>query len=169
MSNFHISPVDVVFIIIILFFTIRAISRGFVTEFLSIASVLGGIIAGFVFSSILTNYIAKYFEITWWNRLISFLVIFLITYVLLKLIERFLYTLIEKIQLQRLDRSLGLFLGVLEGCIIILFIIIVIDAQPFFSSDKIFSDSIIVEYARKIISSIPENSIINQIDFSMGI
>ncbi|MCL2792403.1 MAG: CvpA family protein, partial [Spirochaetaceae bacterium] len=126
------------------------------------------IIAGFVFSSILTNYIAQYFNISWWNRLISFLIIFLVIYILLKLLERLFHNLIEKIQLERLDRSLGLFLGLFEGCIIILFVVSLVDAQPFFSADKIFSDSIVVEYARKIISAIPENNIMNQLDFPDG-
>ena len=168
MGNFYISPVDVVFIIVILFFTARAVIKGFVAEFISVASVLGGIIAGFVFSSILTNYIAKYFKISWWNRLISFLVIFLIVYILLKLIEKFFYKVIEQIELQKLDRSLGLFFGLLESCIIILFVVSVIDAQPFFPADKIFSDSVIVVYARKIISAIPENNIMKQIDFTQS-
>jgi len=168
-DNFNISPVDVVFVIAVLFITARAILRGFVVEFISVASVVGGIIAGFVFSSILTNYIAQYFKISWWNRLISFLIIFLIVYILLKLIEKFFYNLIEKIELQRLDRSLGLFLGLLESCIIILFVVTIVDAQPFFSPDKIFSGSVIVEYARKIISAIPENNILNQVDISMRI
>ena len=160
MDNFHISPADIVFILIILFFTARAVIKGFVAEFVSIASVVGGIIAGFVFSSILTNYIAQHFNISWWNRLISFLIIFLAIYILLKLIEKLFYSLIEKIQLERLDRSLGLFLGLLESCVIILFAVSIVDAQPFFSADKIFSDSIVVEYARKILSAMPENNII---------
>lgn len=169
MDNFNISPVDVVFIIVIIFFTARAIFRGFIAEFISVASVLGGIIAGFIFSSMLTNYVAQYFKISWWNRLISFLIIFLVVYILLKLIEKFIYNLIERVELQRLDRSLGLFLGLLESVLIILFFVTIIDAQPFFSLDKYFSDSVIVEYARKIISAIPDNNILNQVDISMRI
>ena len=169
MDNFYISPIDVIFILVIIFFTARAIIKGFLAEFVSVASVVGGIIAGFVFSSILTNYIAKYFEISWWNRLISFLIIFLIVYLLLKVIEKVLYNLIKKIELEKLDRSLGLFFGLLESFIIILFIVSVVDAQPFFHPDKIFSDSVIVEYVRKIISSIPENNVIDQVDISMVI
>jgi len=167
--NFNISPVDVVIIIIALIITARAIIRGFVAEFVSVASVIGGIVAGFVFSSMLTNYIAQYFKISWWNRLISFLIIFLVVYIILKLIEKFFYRLIERIELQRLDRSLGLFLGLLESVIIILFVVSIVDAQPFFPPEKIFSDSVIVQYARKIILAIPENNIMNKVDLSMAI
>ena len=169
MDSLNISTVDVILIIVIVFITARAVFRGFIAEFISVASVLGGIIAGFIFSSMLTNFVSQYLKISWWNKLISFLVIFLVIYIILKFIEKLFHNLIEKVELQRLDRSLGLFLGLFESCLIILFFVTIIDAQPFFSLDKYFSDSVIVEYARKIISAIPDNNILNQVDISMRI
>lgn len=156
MNNIPLVPIDIFFIIIILFFTIRCIIKGFITELMSVASVVGGITAGFFFSPALSAAIDKYIGISGWNRLISFLVIFLTVYIVLKLIERGFYSLIERVSLERLDRSLGLFLGLFEGIMIVFIIIIVIDVQPVFPSEKILSGSLIAEYARKIIILIPE-------------
>lgn len=152
MSNFYFSPVDLVFILIILFFTIRCIIKGFVAEIMSAASIVGGIILGFFFSDYLTILIHKHLGFQWWNKLISFLVIFLLVYIFVKLIQGVFHAIVEKINLERLDRSLGFFLGLFEGVAVVVLLITVIDAQPFFPSDAILGGSIISNYVLSVIT-----------------
>jgi membrane protein required for colicin V production len=156
LNNIPLVPVDIFFIIVILFFTIRCIIKGFITELMSVASVVGGITAGFFFAPALSAAIDKYIGVSGWNRLISFLIIFLTVYIILKVIERGFYSLMERVSLEKLDRSLGLFLGLFEGLMIVIIIITVIDVQPLVPPEKILSGSLIAEYARKIIILIPE-------------
>ena len=160
MNNIHVSAIDIVFILILLFFTIRCIVKGFVAEIMAFLSVAGGVIAGYLFSSSLSLVIDQYIGKSGWNRLISFLIIFLTIYLIIKFLERIFYSLIEKVNLERLDRSLGLFLGLFEGIILILLIVTILDAQPFFPTDRLLSDSIVALYVRKILIHIPAQKII---------
>ncbi len=156
MNNLPLTSIDIFLIVVILFFTIRCIIKGFISELMSVASVAGGFIAGFFLSSSLSALIDKHIGVSGWNRLISFLIIFLMVYIIIKLMENAFCSFIEKVSLERLDKSLGLFLGILEGVVVVLVIVAVIDAQPFIPSEKILSGSVIAEYARKISSVMPD-------------
>ena len=156
MENLSIVPADIVFILVIVFITARCIIKGFLSEIMSAASVIGGVVAGFVFSPFLTSFVEKNLNISWWNSLISFLIIFLVVYLVVKLLERVFCGFIERVSLERLDRSLGLFLGLLEGGIIVIFLVTIIDAQPFFPSESILGGSVAAEIVRKMIYFLPE-------------
>jgi len=160
LNNLPVPAVDIIFILIILFFTARCIIKGFVAEIMAVLSVIGGVIAGYIFSAALSSVIDQYIGISGWNRLISFLIIFLTVYLVIKFLERIFYSLIEKVNLERLDRSLGLFLGLFEGIILILLIVTILDAQPFFPADRLLSDSIVALYVRKILILMPAQKII---------
>ena len=148
-GDFTVMPIDVFFTIIILFMTIKAIVRGFVREFLGLAAVGLGILLAVLFSAMLGDFISANFGHSNWNQLIAFLIIFLVSYLLIKVFENGLNALIDRINLERLDRSLGLFFGLLEGAAIVMIIVFVIEVQPFFNTEQIEADSWYIQTIHK--------------------
>lgn len=156
MSSINIVPIDIIFIVVIIFFTIRCIIKGFVTEFLSMAAVIGGIGAGIFFSGTLSMYIDQYLGKSGWNYLISFLLLFIIVYLIIKSIEKMLSRFVERVELEQLDRALGLFLGLFEGAVVVLIIVLLIKLQPLFPYEKFAQDSIAFTLAEKVFVYLPE-------------
>ena len=156
MSSINIVPVDIIFCAVIIFFTIRCIIKGFVTEFLSMAAVIGGIGCGILLSGTLSRYIDIYIGKSGWNYLISFLVLFIIVYLIIKMIEKMLCRFVERVELEQLDRALGLFLGILEGIVVVFVIILLIRLQPLFPAEKIAENSIAFNFAEKVFKYLPD-------------
>ncbi len=44
---------------------------------------------------------------------------------------------VERVELEQLDRALGLFLGIIEGAVVVLVIILLIKLQPLFPAEKL--------------------------------
>ncbi len=156
MSYINLVPIDIVFIAVILFFTIRCIIKGFVTEFLSMAAVIAGITAGVFFSGTVSSYIDIYIGKSGWNYLIAFLILFIICYLIIKIIEKMLYRFVERVELEHLDRALGLFLGIFEGGVLVLVIIMLLKLQPLFPYERIAENSIAFSIAEKILIYLPK-------------
>ena len=151
LGNFTIAPIDIFFTAIILFMTIKAIVRGFVTEVMSIAAIGLGIILGVLFSGLLGEFIGRQFGESNWNQVISFLIIFLVSYILIKVFENGLNALVEKIHLDKLDRSLGLFFGIIEGIVLVMIFVFVIEAQPLFNTEKVEGESWYIQLIHRFV------------------
>lgn len=147
----HIQAFDIVSLVIILILAVRATFRGFIDEFLSIASVLLGLTAAVIFTGKASLLIDRYVHNAFWSPIIAFLVLFLVVYIIVKIFENALNSLVEKVQLEKLDQSLGFFLGFVEGCIIVIIVVFVLEIQPFFKTDSIFKNSFAYNIAEKII------------------
>jgi membrane protein required for colicin V production len=143
---------DIVFAAILVFTTLRGAFRGFVTELLSMASLILGITAAVVFSGMVGSYFNRYLGESPWSQVAAFLAIFLLVYILVKIFENALHTLIERIHLESLDHALGLFLGVVEGLLVTFVLILLIQVQPFFSPDALLEGSV---FARLLVPFLP--------------
>ncbi len=135
------ATIDIIFIIIILIAAIRCAFRGFVTEILSMAAIILGILGAVFLSGMVAGYIDEYFGLAKWSNIVAFLVLFLVIYIVVKGIERGLDRFLEKVQLEKLDKSLGLFLGIFEGLIIVGLVIFIMLIQPVFDVQKVLNDS----------------------------
>ena len=151
LGDFTIVPIDIFFTAIILFMTVKAIIRGFVTEVMSIAALGLGIILGVLFSGMLGEFIGSKFGVSNWNQVIAFLIIFLVSYIIIKIFENGLNALIEKIHLNKLDRSLGLFFGIVEGLVLVIIIVFVIEVQPIFDTQKLESESWYINMIHRVV------------------
>jgi len=148
-GDFTVLPIDVFFTVIVLFMTIKAIVRGFVREFMGLAGIGVGILLGVLFSALLGDFIGANFGYSNWNQVIAFLIIFLVSYVLIKIFENGLNALVDKINLDRLDKSLGLFFGIIEGAALVMIIVFVIEVQPLINTEKIESESWYIQTIHK--------------------
>jgi membrane protein required for colicin V production len=135
------SILDIIFIIILLITSIRCTFRGFVTEVLSFAAVIMGVIVAVLLTPMVTVWIEKFAGQVMWSNIAAFLIIFLVVYLVVKIFEGALYRLLERINLDNLDRALGFFLGLLEGIILIVLIVFILSIQPFFDPSIVMEDS----------------------------
>jgi len=147
----NIAAFDIVSLIILFILAIRATFRGFLTEIMSMASIIVGIIIAVVFTRPVSILLQDYIGNSIWNMIIAFLGLFLISYLIIKIFESSLNTLIEKIQLEKLDQSLGFFLGLIEGFLLIVILVFLMQAQQFISVSNIFENSYASSIAEKII------------------
>lgn len=147
----NISAFDIVSLIILLILAIRVTFRGFVAEIMSMASVLTGIIIAVIFTHPISVLLQEYIGESFWNTVIAFLGLFLISYLIIKIFENSLNSLIEKIQLEKLDQSLGFFLGLVEGFLFVVILVFILRAQPLFEVDKLLENSFSASIADKII------------------
>ncbi len=124
---------DVVLILVTLILAIRAAIRGFVAEAFGVAAV----VAGIAVAAVLVVPASAFVDVatgseSFWNKVVAFLVLFLITYVALKLLEHILQRVLRTLRLQQLDHLFGLALGVAEGAVIGALAIAGMHAQPWF-------------------------------------
>ncbi len=115
----NIPYLDIVFLVVIVVLTIRVIVRGFVKEFLDMAALLGAAIVAIFLSGPLSLLLDKLFGKTGWNQIIAFLACFLVVYIVIKLLETAIHNLFDKLNLEKLDRALGFFLGVVESFLVV--------------------------------------------------
>jgi membrane protein required for colicin V production len=86
-----------------------------------------------------------------WNQIVAFLIIFLLVYLFVKLLEGILYRILDKIHLERLDRVLGLFLGLVEGGLAVMLVVYIMRVQPIFDLQPLLDDSVIARFVLEII------------------
>ena len=148
----ELAAIDIVFAIIILILAIRAAIRGFVKELLGTAALILGIVAAVAFSGLAAQLIENLMGESVWSPVIAFLVIFLLVYLVVKIFETALNRLIERTHLNQLDHALGLFLGVVEGIVVVFVFLMLIQIQPFFEPESLMADSI---FARILLPFMP--------------
>jgi membrane protein required for colicin V production len=138
------TTLDIIFSLIILFAAIRGSIRGFVKEVGSTASLILGIAAAVLFSGTGSRFLSQYIGDSVWTQLIAFLIIFIVVYLVVKLFENALSSLVERINLEKLDHALGLFIGTAEGLFFVFIILFLLNLQPFFDPAPITQDSFFV-------------------------
>ncbi len=140
------AAIDIVFTIVLIFTTLRASLRGFVQEVLAAAAVILGISAAVLFSGLVAELMEQAFRPSIWSQVAAFLAIFMLVYLVVKLFERALRNLIERIHLESLDHALGLFLGLIEGILIAFVAILIIQVQPVISPHRLLEGSVFARF-----------------------
>lgn len=145
------SPLDIVLMVLIGAAAIRCAFKGFISEFMSFAALILGIVAAVFFSSAGAVLIDTYVGFSNWNQIIAFLIIFIVVYLLVKLFEGLLHRIFEKIHLDRLDRVLGFFLGLVEGGLAVMLLVYLMRVQPIFDLQPLLEESVIARFVLEII------------------
>lgn len=145
--------IDVVFALLIVVLAVRGVIRGFVAEFGSVAAVFVGIGGAVLFHKALAALFGRWFGESRWNPLIAFLVLFLLLYLLVKALERLLAAVFDKLNLERLDRALGFFLGLAEGLLIVCVLLFLLRWQPFFDPQGFLRDSLFTRFLSPVLPS----------------
>lgn len=146
-----INPLDIVFIVLIAAGAIRCAFKGFISEIMSFAALILGIAAAVFFSKAGATLIDKYIGVSNWNQIIAFLVIFILAYLIVKLLEGILHRVFDKIHLEKLDRVLGFFLGLAEGCLAVVLLVYLMHVQPIFDLQSLLENSTVARFVLDII------------------
>jgi membrane protein required for colicin V production len=134
---------DLVFFILLALLTLRGFLKGFTGEFISLASIALGLIgAVFFFKSGGAFLRLNYLKMPVLPEILSFIAIFLIVFIAGKILEKILKDIIDKLNLDKLDKGLGLFLGLAEALALISIILLFLFIQPLFNSRDLLAGSI---------------------------
>jgi len=149
----NMAGLDVVFMVIIAISALRCAARGFISELLSMAALIFGIIAALLFFRQGGELVRAWFmpDIKVVPEIIAFIAFFLLIYITAKIIEMTLKNIIEGIRLGGLDHLLGFLFGFVEGIIIVCLLLFLITIQPFFNADAMLEDSFLARILLPII------------------
>ncbi len=143
--DLNFAVIDLVFTLLIVAASLRGAIRGFITEIGMMAALIVGLGGALVFTKSFARLLGQYFGDSLWNQIIAFLVIFLLIYILVKLLESLLRNIVDRLNLERLDRALGLFLGLGEGVLLVGILLFLLNWQPFFEVDQLLGSSIFAQ------------------------
>jgi len=141
MSN--IPMIDLIFAGFILLMVIHGFVKGFVEEFFAWAAMILAIWAAvllypagavFIRSKILHN-------VRYVPEILSFIAIFIIVMIIVKLVEFILKDVIDGTKLRGVDKILGLLFGLVEGITLTALVVFVLSVQPVFKIEKLLSES----------------------------
>lgn len=133
--------IDIFFILIILICAVIAAAKGFVKEIFNKVSWIAGIIIGCLFAKKLQPYLVSFVKSDFLALLVSFLLIFAIVFLIIQIIKTIIGHAFEGDIMKGLDKSLGFFLGIVEGLALVMFIIIIVSSQTIVPVDGIFDNS----------------------------
>jgi len=137
------SVLDFVFLGLIGLFMIRCYIKGLISEILSMAAVILGLLASLLFYKNGAAFIrAKYLpDLKVIPEILAFIALFIIVFIIIKLFEIILNGVIEGVSLKGADHFLGLIFGFLEGLAVICLILFILKIQPLFDPSRLLHDS----------------------------
>jgi membrane protein required for colicin V production len=140
---------DLGIIVILLLVGLRGYYRGFLQEI----SVIVGLIVGLVFAAHyylrLARLLAQWLHTPLYARVISFLVILVVCYWLVRIAGHFLHRFLSFVYLGSLDRVLGGAFGMVKGTVILGFILTIITMSvP--KDSKLLQESVIGPYLKAV-------------------
>jgi len=136
--------IDVVFMVIIAISALRCAARGFISELLSMAAFIFGLLAAIFFFRGGALLIRGWFmpEVKVLPEIIAFVALFLLVYIAIKTVEATIKKIIEGVQLGQLDHFLGFLFGCVEGVVIVCLLLFLISILPFFNADSVLEKSL---------------------------
>jgi membrane protein required for colicin V production len=155
--------IDYVFIGLTLLLVVRCTLRGFISEFMTLASlvlaVLGSVFlyrncAAFLrgrgpeaFTEKIPPLLRRLFPALARNipEILSFVLIFVLIFILVKLVEYLLTDIVERINLGGVDRFLGFLFGFAEGIMITSLLLLAFALQPVFDAGPLLEGSFFAE------------------------
>ena len=147
------SPIDVFFLLLIIIPAIVCASKGFAKELLGKGAFILGIWIALIFYKKLVPYVEKGIHLHFLSVAIAFMLIFLVVFIIVMVIRQIVGAIFDGEIFKGLDRTLGFFLGLIEGIALVAIILIVISSQPWFNMDKLLGDSFFYKMLRWIVVS----------------
>jgi len=148
------ATIDYIFLILLALFVLRCYLKGFVSEILSMAAIVLGLLASLFFYKNGGVYVRERFsmEIKAIPEILAFIALFVIVFVAVKLLEFMLKGIINGIKLGGADKFLGLIFGFIEGLVVICLILFLLRVQPLFDPSSVLSDSFFAELLLPLIT-----------------
>ncbi|MDR1353076.1 MAG: CvpA family protein [Treponema sp.] len=153
------SALDIAFVILIFLLSLRCFFRGFITELMSMASLVLGLLAAFLFHKPASAFVME----KWLPGsviladVIATAALFVIVFVAIKILERIIQDIISAVDLGGVDRFIGLFFGFAEGVLLVTLIVWLISVQPLFDPRPLLESSIIAQILLPLAGSARES------------
>lgn len=119
----------------------RGLFRGFVTELLSIAAPLVGLLAALLGYKPGAALLAGKLGVTIFPSVLAFVALFLLAFLLVKLLAAMLKEGLEALNLDKADKVLGALLGLLEGLVAASLVLLLIELQPIVDATELLKGS----------------------------
>ena len=132
MNMMNLPIIDYFFLIILLFCVIMGVLKGFVDSVFDKAAPVLSIIAAFFFYKPVSAYFTSFIEKQILRSFAAFLLIFIVVFLLTKLIQSIFGKFFDNKLMGGLNRTLGFLFGIVEGVAIIAVVLFIISWQPFF-------------------------------------
>jgi membrane protein required for colicin V production len=138
------APVDIAFTMLILIITVRSALRGFVEELFGVAWLILGLLFAINFYNEGATFVrTKILEdVKILPEVLAFAGLFLIVFIVDKIITFILKDIVNRIKLGGLDHFLGVLFGILEGLLAVALVIFVINIQPLFDGGAVLKNSV---------------------------
>ena len=144
----NIAFIDMVFIVIIVACVLLSVLKGFVASFFGKATFIVAVLLGIFFAPKLDAFVANYINIPYITTLISFFLVFIVSFLILKVIQLIIKSIFSGEIMGSLDKALGFFWGLVEGLLIVGVICVILIVQPFFDLTELLTNSF---FASKIL------------------
>ncbi|GHV80271.1 hypothetical protein AGMMS49944_20620 [Spirochaetia bacterium] len=149
--------IDVIFIVLIFILVIRGGLRGFITEIMSMAAVVLGLLTAVLFykpgaAFVRTKILA---DMQLVPELIAFVALVIIVFLSIKLLEHIIQDIISRVHLLGgINHALGLAFGLLEGLLLVSLILFVINIQPLFDPGTLLEQSLFARILDPLVGQI---------------
>lgn len=137
-----VAPIDAVIALVILFFAARTAIVGFVAEFFSKAAVIAGVAVAVLFYRRLAPYVSRVAGDGPFPEIVAFLLIFIVVYLAAKIVQNLAGNAFEGESMTNLDRAMGFFLGLAEGFLAAVVILIAVKGQAWFDLSSLTDGSV---------------------------
>ncbi|MCL2243376.1 MAG: CvpA family protein [Treponema sp.] len=146
--------IDFILIALIGLFIIRCYLKGFISEILSMAAIVLGILSSLFFYKNGADFLRERFwpELKAIPEILSFVALFIIVFAVVKLLEIMLKGIITGIKLGGADRFLGIIFGLAEGIAVVSLILFILRIQPLFDPSPILTDSFFADLLLPLIT-----------------
>lgn len=137
------NTLDYVFFGIIGIAAIRCWFRGIIAEILSAAALIGAVIGGVLFYKPAGAWLSSIAPVGGFAPVAGFVASALLVFIVVKIVEKSLKSVLENLNLDVLDRIFGLAFGALEGLVVVSVVLILLRYQPFFNLAALLDGSIV--------------------------
>lgn len=153
----NIATIDIIFGALLIIFVLRCTLKGFIEEFMAVASIVSGLIVGFLLFKNGAAFLRTQFGLTIFPELAAFVILFLITFLVIKILEAILHDLIERIHLDSLNHIFGFLLGLVEGTLVVSLVLFVLAYQPLFNPGFLLDNSWFAKLLLPLIGELKRN------------
>jgi membrane protein required for colicin V production len=147
------NELDWILAAIVLLLAVRCYFRGIIAELMGLAALIASTVAAIALFNPVERLAREYVSLGWAAAPLAFLAVFAATFILMKLLEASIKKALEGLDLEGLDKGLGMLLGAIEGAALSALALLVISMQPFWDSAALLEGSFIARIALPILSS----------------
>ncbi len=142
----NIAIIDLVFLGIILLFTVVAAIKGFVKAIFGKLCWIVGLICSFLFYKTALPIVNQYIENLTLAIIVSFIAIFIVVFLVIKIVEVIISHIFKGEILKSLDHALGAFFGFAEGLAIVFVLLFILTQQPWVDVSSLIGESFIYNF-----------------------